>query len=143
MPHADEFFSVAAEFDNLEAVKEYIRGHAMVMDVPDSLIPKLELVMEEIFLNIVNHARPRIKSEVEIRCWRQVAGDDLDEMFCVAVRDWGRAFNPLGKETPALEQDVEDRPIGGLGIYLVIQMADHCSYKRQDGSNLFTVCFNL
>ena len=55
----------------------------------------------------------------------------------------GAAFNPLEKEAPTLEQDLESRPIGGLGVYLVRQMADHCAYARENDNNFFTVCFRL
>jgi len=143
MPKTDALLTVAADFNNLATVQNFVRHRAEALAAPEPLWLKLELVVEELFLNIVNHANPKTRPEVEITCSRQGVGDVLEEMLCVAMRDWGPPFNPLEKENPALEQDLESRPIGGLGVYLVTQMADHCAYARKDGSNLFTVCFRL
>ena len=143
MPNNDALLTIVADFDNLANVQDFVRRRAEELAVPNPLWFKLELVMEELFLNIVNHAKPKTRDEVEIDCIRQSFGDVSGEMFCVTVRDWGPPFNPLEKEDPALEQDLESRPIGGLGVYLVTQMADHCAYARKDGSNLFTACFRL
>jgi len=141
MSRTDTPFSIAADFDNLTAVKAFVCRRAEELAVPDLLWSKLELVVEEIFLNIVNHAQPKIREEVEILCSVQGVEDTSGEMFCIAVRDWGPSFNPLEKEDPTLEQDVDSRPIGGLGIFLVLQMSDHCTYTRENESNLLTVCF--
>jgi len=135
--------SIAAEFNNLAAVKAFVCRRAKDLGAPDLLWSKLELVVEELFLNIVNHSSPAPRTSVDISCSRQSVGDVDDEMFCLCLRDWGPPFNPLEKEDPALEQDVELRPIGGLGIFLVIQMADHCSYRREDDSNIFSACFQM
>jgi len=143
MGNADGALSIAADFANLATAKTFVCGRAEALAVPDLLESKIELVVEELFLNIVNHARPRIKEEVEIRCARQRLREAPEEMFCIAIRDWGPPFNPLEKEPPSLEQDLDSRPIGGLGVYLVTQMADHCAYARAEESNLFTVCFRL
>jgi anti-sigma regulatory factor (Ser/Thr protein kinase) len=143
MAKTDEILSIAADFDNLAAATAFVRHRAEALAAPDLLWPKLELVVEEIFLNIVNYAQPKTSAEVEIGCSRQQAGDVLEEMFCVCIRDWGPPFNPLEKEDPQLEQDLESRPIGGLGIYLVRQLADHCTYDRENDCNCFTACFRL
>lgn len=133
--------SIAADFDNLVTVKDFVCSRAGEFAVPELLWSKLELVVEELFLNIVNHSCPAPRKSVDIICSQQRIGDKADEMFCVSVRDWGPPFNPLEKESPALEEDLDSRPIGGLGIFLVIQMADHCSYTREDDSNIFSACF--
>lgn len=143
MPATDAPLNIAADFANLATVKAFVRRRAEELAVADLLWSKLELVVEEIFLNIVNHAHPKTKPVVEIRCSWQHVGNSPVKMFCVAVRDWGPPFNPLEKEAPSLEQDLDARQIGGLGIYLVLQMADHYTYVREDKSNLFTVCFQM
>lgn len=143
MPETDASLSIAAEFDNLATVKAFVCRRADELAAPDLLWSKLELVVEELFLNIVNHSCQKPRSEVDISCLRQSIENAPDDMFCVSVRDWGPPFNPLEKESPMLEQDVESRPIGGLGIYLVSQMADLCTYTRQDDSNFFSVCFRM
>ncbi|MCP3890526.1 MAG: ATP-binding protein [Desulfobulbaceae bacterium] len=135
--------SIVADFDNLATVKAFVSRRAKELAVPDRLWSKLELVVEELFLNIVNHSCPTPKTSADISCSWQNVGQKADEMFCVSVRDWGPPFNPLENDSPALEQKVESRPIGGLGIFLVLQMADHCSYTREDDNNIFSACFQM
>ena len=142
MPENDTPFRIGAEFNNLAAVKAFVCRRAEELEAPELLWSKLELVMEEIFLNIVHHATPKTGTEIEVNCSRLGRGDAPSGMFCVTVQDWGPPFNPLEREDPVLEQDLNSRTIGGLGIYLITQMADHCAYARQDESNIFTVCFS-
>ncbi|BHH86228.1 ATP-binding protein [Desulforhopalus sp. 52FAK] len=143
MQETDGHLSINADFDNLAPVKSFVHRQAKDLMAPELLLAKLELVVEEIFLNIVNHSRPAPKTSVNISCSKQSVGEAADEMLCICVQDWGAPFNPLANDSPALEEDVESRPIGGLGIFLVIQMADHCSYRREEDSNIFSACFHM
>ncbi|MBM9518886.1 ATP-binding protein [Desulforhopalus vacuolatus] len=143
MSETDAHLNITADFDNLAEVTAFVCQRARELTVPELLWSKLELVVEEIFLNIVNHSRLPPEAVVDISCSLQKVEDVPDDMFCVSLRDHGQPFNPLKTEAPALEQDVDSRPIGGLGIYLVTQMTDHCSYARQDDSNIFSACFRM
>lgn len=135
--------SFPASLAALAEVQQFVCLQAGMAGGQESLFSTLELVMEELFVNIINHAKPRRKPEVEIACALQNPVDATRSAFCVSLRDWGPRFNPLDQQGPKLEQDVETRPIGGLGIHLVTQMADHFEYRRHKESNLFTVCFHL
>jgi anti-sigma regulatory factor (Ser/Thr protein kinase) len=57
----------------------------------------------------------------------------------LTIVDDGRAFNPLQAPEPKLSMPVEDRPVGGLGIYLVRKMSDQIRYAREDGKNRLTL----
>jgi anti-sigma regulatory factor (Ser/Thr protein kinase) len=58
-----------------------------------------------------------------------------DGALTVEVIDDGRAFNPLEVPSPDLSVAMEDRPIGGLGIHLLRELADEVSYERRQGTN--------
>ena len=51
------------------------------------------------------------------------------------VIDDGAPFNPLEAPRPDFSVPIEDRPIGGLGIHLLRELADDLSYERRDGTN--------
>ena len=53
----------------------------------------------------------------------------------VEVEDDGLCFNPLDAPEPDLTGPIEDRPIGGLGIYLVKNIMDELDYRRREGRN--------
>jgi anti-sigma regulatory factor (Ser/Thr protein kinase) len=57
------------------------------------------------------------------------------EMLTMVVIDDGHPFDPLARPNPDLSMPLQDRPIGGLGIYLLRELADHIAYERRDGQN--------
>ena len=57
----------------------------------------------------------------------------------VRIEDDGKAFNPLEAPAPDLDRPVEERPIGGLGIFIARTLADSIEYRREDGRNILTM----
>jgi serine/threonine-protein kinase RsbW len=53
----------------------------------------------------------------------------------VTFRDDGRPFDPVKAPEPDLDVPIEEREVGGLGIYLVRKMADKMTYAREGGKN--------
>ncbi len=52
------------------------------------------------------------------------------------IEDDGVAFNPLNAPTPDLDAPIEQRQIGGLGIFFVQELMDEVTYARRDGKNV-------
>ena len=97
---------------------------------------QLELVVEEIFVNIASYAYcPPGSGDVEISC--DVVEDTMRVL--ITFSDEGPEFDPLGKEDPDITLGKDERPIGGLGIFLVKKNVDGISYKREGGRNILTV----
>jgi anti-sigma regulatory factor (Ser/Thr protein kinase) len=67
----------------------------------------------------------------------------IDGSLIMEVIDDGHPFDPLNQPAPDFSLDVQDRPIGGLGIYLLRKLADHISYERRDGTNRLTLTRRL
>ena len=53
--------------------------------------------------------------------------------------DQGIPYNPLESKDPDITLDIEDREIGGLGIFLVKKTMDELSYEYVDGQNILTM----
>ena len=68
-----------------------------------------------------------------------IAGDLLSLQF----RDQGAPFDPLSTPAPDLDADILDRPIGGLGLYLIRQIAEEMQYQRADDCNLLHVSLRI
>ncbi len=66
-----------------------------------------------------------------------------DQTLTMTVEDDGHEFDPLARETPDLDAPAEDRPIGGLGIHLLRNLADDMAYERRDGTNRLTLTKRL
>ena len=71
--------------------------------------------------------------------WLEVSLSLGEEALALTIVDDGRPFNPLEAPAPDLTLAVDERPIGGLGIYLVRRMADRMEYARQGDKNRLTL----
>jgi len=91
---------------------------------------KLSVVIEELVLNIVDYSNSDYL-DVEI----------MRDERCITLRfhDGGVPFNPLEKEFPDFSIPLEDREIGGLGIFLVIKNMDAVTYEHTGGENILTI----
>lgn len=132
---------VPAILDRLHELQCFVLKKAKELGLPAKSCGKLELVMEELAVNIIHYAYPDSQGELEIRCL--LNEKEQQRCFCVKIRDWGTPFNPLGREMPNTNLEVDDRPIGGLGIFLAEQMSDFIQYKRRGNCNILTFCFDI
>ncbi len=130
-----------ASLDKLKDFQAFVVGWANNFGLPAEVGGKLELVMEELAVNVINYAYPDGHGDVEIECLLDDSGDK--RRFCVKLRDWGAPFDPLTKDDPDTGQDIDERPIGGLGIFLVREMSDSLGYEREGDANVLTFCFDL
>lgn len=110
-------------------------------DMPkeDSSLFKIRLSVEETVENIVRYAYEDCVGWME-------AGTELDSTglhLSITLKDAGKPFNPLDKPDPDINADLDDRPIGGLGIFLCKQLMDDVTYRYEDGCNILTLVKSL
>ncbi len=92
----------------------------------------LDLIMEEFFMNVVRHAYPAGHSgDVELAY--AVAGHGE---LSIEISDSGIQFNPLDGTQPDFSKGIAERPLGGMGIFLVKKIAESLTYQRLDSRNL-------
>ncbi|MBQ6377531.1 MAG: ATP-binding protein [Prevotella sp.] len=95
---------------------------------------RLSVVVEELVVNIVNYSQ---SDYIDVEILRN------ENSLTLRFRDGGVPFNPLEREFPDFSIPMEDRKIGGLGIYLVIQYMDTVAYEHTGGENILTVTKEL
>ena len=57
----------------------------------------------------------------------------------ITFTDRGMPYDPLANEDPDVTLPADERPIGGLGVYLVKQTMDDVRYEYKDGKNILTI----
>lgn len=105
------------------------------MPADEGLQFKIRLSIEEAVENVVRYAYEGGIGWLE-------AGTELDAggvQLTITLKDAGVPFNPLEKEDPDVTLATEDRPIGGLGIFLCKKLMDSISYRYEDGCNILTM----
>ncbi len=132
--------SVPANMSKLAPLNDFLQ--ASLEGYPADLLQNVELVMEELFVNIYNYAYGEVQGEAEISF--NLSFLDDKEYLCFSITDWGIAFNPfLNAPTPDLESDVENRPMGGLGVHFVRSLTAHYVYTRAYSANTLQLFFAI
>lgn len=94
----------------------------------------LNLALEEAVSNVILYAYPPgADGLVDIDA---IIGADA---LTFILTDSGKAFDPTAAPEADTTLSVEERPIGGLGIFLVRNIMDDVHYERTDGKNIFTM----
>ena len=94
----------------------------------------VNLSIDEILTNTISYGYDD-DDEHRIGLTLRVDGDDL----VVVIVDDGRAFDSSLEREPDVEATLEERSLGGLGLFLVQQMMDDVAYQRRDDSNVITL----
>ncbi|MBR4152524.1 MAG: ATP-binding protein [Selenomonadaceae bacterium] len=127
-----EKITVDALVENLQTVIDFATEKLEARDCPMKTSMQLELVVEEIFVNIASYAyHPEIGAATF--CMEFEENPSAVKMTFI---DGGKPYNPLEKDDPDTTLELEDRDIGGLGIFLVKKNVDEISYEYADGKNI-------
>ncbi|MEG0963236.1 MAG: ATP-binding protein [Lachnospiraceae bacterium] len=94
----------------------------------------IQVLCEELLINIIRYAYDET-GDMTV----EVAVDKETSMIYLCFIDGGKAFNPLEKEKPDITADIMERPIGGMGIFMVREIADTIVYERLGNLNKLTV----
>jgi len=131
MAIAAESLTLGAAIEFLKPATDFVRRGASHAGLTGERLGVVELVIEELFMNVANHAYPSsAKGCVDITWSVPKPG-----LLTIEITDQGTGFDPLSKEAPGLADSLDDRPIGGLGIFLVRQMTTSLEYRRDGGRN--------
>ncbi len=100
---------------------------------PD-LIFRVNLVIEEWVLNVMDYGYDGGENEIELKLTSE------PDSLTIEIVDAGKPFDPLhDAPEPDLDSSIEDRPVGGLGVYMVRTMMDQTHYRREEGKNHLTL----
>ena len=121
-----------SELSELPRIAEEIKKHGNSYNWPVRWIRNVTLALDELFTNIVNYSQVNKSEKNSIRLFFKETEDRLE----VVLEDSGVAFNPFEEAAPPpLDSSLEDRPVGGLGVYFVKQLIDEVNYERLNERN--------
>lgn len=116
---------------------DFIETIAAEKNLDLGLAMRLNLALEEAVSNVILYAYPEgADGLVEIEA--VLRADSLEFI----VTDSGSPFDPTAREDADVSLGAEERPIGGLGIFLVRKIMDTVSYRREAGKNILSMIKN-
>lgn len=127
--------TVEAVVENLQKVIDFATEHLEERDCPMKAAMQMELVIEEIFVNIANYA---YNPETGTATFCMEFEDNPNAVLMTFI-DGGKPYNPLEKTDPDTTLDIDEREIGGLGIFLVKKNVDEIDYKYEGGKNILSM----
>ncbi|MCR5806300.1 MAG: ATP-binding protein [Oscillospiraceae bacterium] len=124
-----------ASKEELDTVMDLVREQLESADCPMKAQMQTELAVEEVFVNIANYAYQSGSGKVVVTTGFQ--SDPLT--FVIVFEDNGIPYDPLKNDDPDITLSAEERPIGGMGIFLVKKNMDDVFYEYRDGKNILTL----
>ena len=126
--------SLVSDLRNIAVAAERIDAFCSARGLHPDISFEVNLAVDELLTNTISYGYDD-DGEHRIDLSLRLEGGTL----VVEITDDGRAFDPLQAPEPDLGASLEERAVGGLGIYLVRKLMDSVAYRREDGSNIVTL----
>ena len=123
-----------AETANLPRLLEFAGERIRTEGFDEETAVKLELAVEEILANIISYAYPGKKGAIEL-----TVGENDMRGFVIEIGDSGIPFDPLSVPEADTRSPLEERKIGGLGIFFMRKVVDVAHYRYENGKNILTL----
>lgn len=133
--------TVPGNLESLDDIAKHILAVAATAGLDKKATYKLRLAVDEIATNIIIYGYEQADRTGAIAIHTEMT----DTSLTVVLEDTGAAFNPVEKELQeeeTIDLPLEQRAIGGLGIYLAIQGVDRFIYERTSDRNRNTFVVN-
>ena len=117
---------------SLPRVAAFVERFAEAQGFSAGEIYRINLALDELLTNTIEHGFPGREQEADISVAIRSEGDSV----IVRYEDNGPEFNPLQATEQDTELELDERPIGGLGLQLIASTFDDVSYERAADRNV-------
>ncbi len=128
--------TLTADLDALARISAFITEAAEQCGLDDRATWQVQLAVDEAATNVIQHAYDLEHPGNITLSWACESS-----RFIITLRDQGRQFDPQGVPEPDTSSPLEDRQVGGLGIYLITRLMDEARFEfhPQEGNVLTMV----
>ena len=131
--------TITAATENIPKVTAFVEERLEALGCPIKTRTLFSVAVDELFGNIARYAYDDVTGSATVR----VGMEEAPSAACVTFIDHGKPYDPLAKPDPDVTLSAEDRPIGGLGIFMVKKTMDKVTYDYKDGQNVLTIRKNF
>ena len=129
---------IEAKVENLTQVLSFVDEVLEQMGCSMKEQMKIDLAVEEIYVNIASYAYGEKTGMAEI-CLDYADSSEKGKWIRITLSDSGIPYDPLKKPDPDVTLSAEEGVPGGLGIFMVKNTMDDMVYKYEDGFNILTL----
>ena len=126
---------IDAKIEKIDEVTAFVDGLLEEYGCPMKAQMQIDIAIDELFGNIAHYAYEHEDGKASIQV--EVVEEPLSVI--ITFIDQGVPYDPLAKTDPDVSLGLEEREIGGLGIYMVKKSMDEISYEYKNGQNILTI----
>ncbi len=136
--------SFPAQFESLDKLRSFVADIAQASGLKESKVYAVQMAVDEAFTNIIEHSFGG-ECQEDIQCTCRINAQEL----VVTLKDCGVPFNPDEIPDPNLDASLEEREIGGLGLFFMRQLMDEVYFsfvsteEKDKGCNILTMVMHL
>lgn len=119
----------------MHQVQDEVRAFLVEQHCSEEMLTMILIAVEEIYINIAHYAYGGRPGEAVV----QMEFDSDPHKIRIIFRDRGTPYNPLANKDPDITLNADERPIGGLGIFMVKESMDSVAYRYENGQNVLTI----
>jgi serine/threonine-protein kinase RsbW len=119
--------TIAADLKNLATIRAFVEEQMLIIGVEEHQSSHLVLAADELATNIILHGYEKRPGSIEVEVAQQ--GSDLT----ITLRDRAPEFDPTGVPEPDINVPLEQRALGGMGVFLARRASDEIRYKMRPG----------
>jgi len=123
----------AAELEQLSVFRDFISDCCGRHQVPNETVFDLKLAVDEACTNVITHGYKDMDPGSIILSFR-IEPDRI----LVQITDFGHIFEPASAPKPDLDAALDDRELGGMGLFLIYQTMDNIDYQSSEDGNTLT-----
>ena len=131
--------NIEATIENIPTVTAWVDEQLEALDCPMKAQMQIDIAIDELFSNIARYAYNPETGPATVRV------EVLEEPLAVVITfiDKGIPYDPLKQEDPNTKLPIEEREVGGLGIYMVKKTMDEIVYEYVNEQNILKIKKNL
>jgi phosphoserine phosphatase RsbU/P len=133
---------VPAHLSVLRQVSAWLESHAVSWAIPEEILPRLDLCLNEVVANCVTHGGPEVSKE-PLAIQLSLATSHDQTLVTLSVADSGRAFDPTSATPKVRARSLAEAVPGGLGLVMMRQSASRLAYRRTSGQNHIDILFQF
>ena len=133
---------VPASLAILRQASAWLEAQAVAWGIPDDILPRLDLCVNEVIANCVSHGGPEV-TNAPLALQLALASSHTQTLVTLSVADSGRAFDPTSAPPRTPAASLADATPGGLGLVMMRDSASRLAYRRMGGRNHIDLLFQF
>jgi sigma-B regulation protein RsbU (phosphoserine phosphatase) len=129
-----EKLTIVNKVSEISKLNAFVKSATAALNMEEGLAHQIKLAVEEAVTNVIDYAYPNgTEGNIDIT----IEADESRIRFILS--DSGAEFDPTGVSKADTTLTVDERPIGGLGVFLVRNLMDSINYERSEGKNVLRI----